>query len=102
MVDSSAGRLETREAGKGQAERKVLEQASDVDEATGSGQDAVWKQARVGEHVQSGDKGEDAGKQLLDVRQERVKSAVETGQQAADDAVRLGVTEERNGLGDRL
>jgi hypothetical protein len=102
MVDSRANRLETREAGQGQAERKVLEQASDVDEATGSGQDAVWKQARVGEHVQGGDKGEDTGKQLLDVRQERVKSAVETGQQAADNAVRLGVTEERNGLGDRL
>jgi hypothetical protein len=42
MVDSSASRLETREAGKGQAERKVLEQASDVDETMGNCQDAVW------------------------------------------------------------
>jgi hypothetical protein len=102
MVDSRANRLETREAGKGQAERKVLEQASDVDEATGNYQDAAWKQTRIEEHVQGGDKGQDTGKQLLDVRQERVKSAVETGQKAADNAVRLGVTEERDGLSDLL
>jgi hypothetical protein len=49
MVDSRANRLETREAGQGQAEREVLEQTSDVDEATGSGQNAVWNKRALSE-----------------------------------------------------
>jgi hypothetical protein len=59
MVDSRASRLETREAGKGQAEREVLEQTSDVDEAAGYGQDtagnkrAVEKTYRVATRVRT-------------------------------------------------